>query len=272
MKEGGEAEPVPSDRLEAPSSSLRRFIAAMRARPAAEFRTEDAAADFGVTPFGFIRAFKKLTGLSPQRFRAALRIERAKRLLVETDLAVTEISFDVGYNSLGTFVRTFTALVGISPLQLRRLARGGVPHEILGGDRLAPTVSAKSPSVSATLQLPLPEAALMAAGLFPQGLPAGRPFDGCFIDPKAPAFRLAWPAGRRRISLLAAAIGSFSIEDAWAGRLSGVQVASRSLSALPSARGGAPLVLRLRPLLETDPPFLTPVPLLMLQGRGRESG
>lgn len=258
------AEPVASQALDAPASSLREFIRVMRAEPAAEFQTEDAAAAFGVTAFGFIRAFKKLTGLSPQRFRAALRIEQAKRLLVETNLPVTEISLDVGYNSLGTFVRTFTALVGISPRQLRRLARGGDPDEILGCDRNRPQPSAELPTVRATVQTPLPQAALVAAGLFPQALPAGRPFDGCFVDPVAPEFRLSLPPGRRRVSLLVAAIGSFSIENAWAGRLSNVAVGSRSLAALPSSPGDGPLVLRLRPLLDTDPPFLTPVPLLML--------
>lgn|GEM_PF-4832659 len=240
----------------------------MRSDPTAEFRTEGAAAGFRVPPFVFIRAFKKLTGLSPQRFRAALRIELAKRLLVETDRPVTEISFDAGYNSLGTFVRTFTALVGVSPGQMRRLARGGDPVEILGAWLDLPRPPPDLPALHATIQSPLPPGALVAAGLFSQGLPAGLPFDGCFVDPAAPEFRLAWPPGRHRVSLLTAAITAFSLPDAWAGRLSGAEVCSHSLAAPRAAPDAAPLRLRLRPLTDTDPPFLTPIPLLIfLQSR-----
>lgn len=252
-------------------SALRTFILQMRRDPTAEFQTEDAAAGFGVPPIVFIRAFKKMTGLSPQRFRAALRIELAKRLLVETDRPVTEISFDVGYNSLGTFVRTFTLLVGLPPGQLRRLARGGDPAEILGDGHGFDPPPADAPALYGVLAPPLPGGVLLAAGLFPQGLPAGLPFDGCFVDPAAPSFRLAWPPGRRRASLLAAAVAPFSFAQGWAGRLSNVEVCNLSLSAPPAAAGGAPLRLRLRPLADTDPPFLTPIPLLMLL-QSRRSG
>lgn len=245
-------------------SSLCEFIRTMRTEPATEFQTRDAAASFGVSPFTFIRAFKKLTGLSPQRFRAALRIELAKRLLVETDRPVTEISFDVGYNSLGTFVRTFSALVGVSPGQLRRLARGGPACEILAdglGGAPRPTNLSR---LYASIQQPMPPGTMVAAGLFPQGFPAGLPFDGCFVDPAAPDFRLVWPPGRRRACLLAAAVGPVSLHDAWAGRLSEIHVSSLSVPSRSCDRRDSSIALRLRPLEESDPPFLTPVPLLML--------
>lgn len=255
------ASPTPAH---VPHASLRDFIRTMRAEPAAEFHTDDAAAGFGVPPFAFIRSFKRLTGLSPQRFRAALRIEHAKRLLVDTDRPVTDISFDVGYNSLGTFVRTFTALVGISPGQLRRLARGCDPMAILGTTPIFGLPPADGPVIYGAIEPPFPHGALLAVGLFPQGLPAGLPFDGCFVDPGAPDFRLAWPRERRRTSLLAAAVGAFSAIDAWAGRLPDVEVCSLSLPDPACAGKDEPIRIRLRPLAITDPPFLTPVPLLML--------
>lgn len=252
-------------------AALRSFIARMRADPAADFRTEDAAAAFGVPPFVFIRAFKKLTGLSPQRYRAALRIELAKRLLVDTDRSVTEISLDAGYNSLGTFVRTFTALVGVSPSQLRRLARGGDPREILDIAHYvdAPTASARN--IRGTIETHWRGGAMAVVGLFPQGLPAGLPFDGCFIQPSAPRFSLAWPPQRQRTSLLAAAIGPFDLKDAWAGRLKGVEVCNLSLLRNRAEPASRSLRLNLRSITETDPPFLTPVPLLMMLQAWKEA-
>jgi AraC family transcriptional regulator len=74
------------------------------------------------SPFHFSRLFRHVTGVSPSRFLCAARITTAMRLLLTTELSVTNICFDVGYNSLGTFVRRFTELVGRSPCKLRRAA------------------------------------------------------------------------------------------------------------------------------------------------------
>jgi AraC-like DNA-binding protein/uncharacterized RDD family membrane protein YckC len=243
--------------------ALMTFIERMRQNPAEEFKTETVAARFNVPAIAFIRAFKRLSGLSPQRFRAALRIEQAKRLLMDTDRPITEVSFDVGYNSLGTFVRTFTMLVGVSPGLFRRLAAGkNLDIPLRPGRSTEDDGYAETRTVWATLLSP-PTGRLIAAGLFPQSFPAGVPLDGCFVDPAAPAFRLDWPRGQNRASLLIAAIGDFSLEAAWAGRLTDVQVCGVRLASA-CTQGVSPIPLRLRPLALSDPPFLTPVPLLML--------
>jgi len=252
----------PPERRRISDAALHRLVAQMRHEPHAEFHTETAAAALGVPSFAFIRAFKALTGLSPQRFHAALRIERAKCLLVETERSVTDISLEAGYNSLGTFIRTFTAMVGVSPRQLRRLARGDMAAIGQLGNFVA---SARAEALlHAVVEPPLPAHTLVAAGLFPQSLPAGLPFDGCFVDPADPRFSLAWPPGGHRASLLVAAVGAFELPDAWAGRMAGTYVCSLALPSHWRGTQSAPLMLRLRPLADTDPPFLTPVPLLML--------
>lgn len=245
----------------------------MRQDPALEFKTNVAAARLGVAPDVFIRAFKQVTGLSPQRFRAALRIERAKHLLVDTDRSVTEISLDIGYSSLGTFVRTFTALVGVAPGQLRRLARGDIRSEGLSS-AISAFGSGRSGVDTKRLRVrfdSVPCGRLVAIGLFPQSLPAGLPFDGCFLDPSAPQVQLAWPAQSRRVTLLAAAIGPFCMSDAWAGRLPAMEVCSLRVGASDCAAREATLRLQLRRAVETDPPFLTPVPLLILLQSGRSA-
>lgn len=72
-----------------------------------------------LSPYLFTRAFRQFTGIPPGEFLATLRLERAKQLLLTTDLSVAEICFEVGYNSLGTFTTRFTRLVGLSPGRVR---------------------------------------------------------------------------------------------------------------------------------------------------------
>src|SRR5262245_50340890 len=67
----------------------------------------------------FIRTFRAVYGETPHRYLQRRRVERAMFLLRETDRSVTEICFDVGFRSLGSFTRTFTELVGESPSRYR---------------------------------------------------------------------------------------------------------------------------------------------------------
>src|ERR1700712_4961181 len=67
----------------------------------------------------FIRSFRATFGETPHRYLQRRRIERAMAFLRETDRSVTEICFDVGFSSLGTFSRTFRAIVGCSPSEYR---------------------------------------------------------------------------------------------------------------------------------------------------------
>ena len=71
----------------------------------------------------FIRVFRTTFGETPHRYLQRRRVERAMFLLRETDRSVTEICFDVGFQSLGTFSRTFTEIVGESPTAYRRRAK-----------------------------------------------------------------------------------------------------------------------------------------------------
>jgi AraC-like DNA-binding protein len=68
----------------------------------------------------FIRTFKATFGETPHRYLQRRRIERAMFLLRETDRPVTEICFEVGFASLGSFGRTFRAIVGATPGDYRR--------------------------------------------------------------------------------------------------------------------------------------------------------
>ena len=70
------------------------------------------------------REFKKAYGESPYAYLMTRRIERAMALLRRGDLSVTEVCFEVGCSSLGTFSTRFTELVGMPPSVYRREAAG----------------------------------------------------------------------------------------------------------------------------------------------------
>jgi AraC-like DNA-binding protein len=67
----------------------------------------------------FIRSFRACFGETPHRYLQRRRVERSMFLLRETDRAVTDICFDVGFTSLGTFSRTFREIVGETPSRYR---------------------------------------------------------------------------------------------------------------------------------------------------------
>jgi AraC-like DNA-binding protein len=67
----------------------------------------------------FIRTFRVTFGETPHRYLQRRRVERAMFLLRESDRSVSEICLDVGFNSLGTFSRTFQAIVGEPPTTYR---------------------------------------------------------------------------------------------------------------------------------------------------------
>src|SRR5213076_2633990 len=73
----------------------------------------------------FIRTFRATFGETPHRFLQRRRVERAMFLLRATDRSVTDICFDIGFSSLGTFSRTFHDVVGESPTSFRQ--RGRMP-------------------------------------------------------------------------------------------------------------------------------------------------
>ena len=75
----------------------------------------------------FIREFKRVFGEPPYRYLQRRRVERAMFLLQHRDTPVTEICMAVGFSSLGTFSRTFAAIVGESPTAYRVRTRG-LPH------------------------------------------------------------------------------------------------------------------------------------------------
>jgi transcriptional regulator GlxA family with amidase domain len=71
----------------------------------------------------FARSFKQAFGVPPHRYLLTRRLERAAALLRDTDLSITQIALRTGWESLGTFGRTFRNVTGESPGDLRAKGR-----------------------------------------------------------------------------------------------------------------------------------------------------
>ena len=80
----------------------------------------------GVSEAHFARSFKQAFGVPPHRYLLTRRIERARALLRETDLSITEVAFQTGWSSLGTFGRTFRDVTGESPGVIRARDRAAL--------------------------------------------------------------------------------------------------------------------------------------------------
>lgn len=71
----------------------------------------------------FARSFKAAFGLPPHRYLLTRRIERATALLRDSGLSITEIAYQTGWRSLGTFGRIFRDITGDKPSAIRLRAR-----------------------------------------------------------------------------------------------------------------------------------------------------
>lgn len=110
-------------------SDIERVVMYMYEHYSEPISLADMADVARLSQFHFSRTFLTATGVSPGRFLSAVRLHMAKGLLLTTSQTVTDISYMVGYNSLGTFTTRFTRSVGITPVQYRRAsgAVSGIP-------------------------------------------------------------------------------------------------------------------------------------------------
>ena len=76
--------------------------------------------EVALSPYYLIRLFRRTYKQTPHQYLIQVRISRAKELLSNSDLSITEICADVGFESLGSFTALFRKSVGLSPSVYRR--------------------------------------------------------------------------------------------------------------------------------------------------------
>lgn len=224
-----------------------------------------------LSPYHFARTFRRVTGIPPGEFLTAVRLERAKRLLLSTDLRVAEVSFEIGYESVGTFSTRFRNLVGLPPGKMRRL-----PEELHaalaradGWHRTLPPVSPMTGVAFRVAGLDL-AGRMIFAGLFPTAVPQGRPVAGTILA--APGSYRLGTVSDGCYHLMAAALPR--AEDPWQLLEPG--------DALRVGRARQPVIIRrgqakslaevtLRLPRPTDPPVLVALPALLLDHLSSDS-
>jgi AraC-like DNA-binding protein len=80
---------------------------------------EQVAKAVNVSPFHFCKIFKRATGLTFTDFVNRARVEKAKRMLMKPDARITEVAYDVGFQSLSHFNRSFRRIASESPTEYR---------------------------------------------------------------------------------------------------------------------------------------------------------
>ena len=101
------------------------FVRLVRARDAIHSRygeplsLDQLAREAALSPFHFLRLFRRAFGETPHQYLTRVRIEAAKRLLLD-DVPVTDVCFEVGFQSLGSFSALFARRVGSPPTTFRR--------------------------------------------------------------------------------------------------------------------------------------------------------
>jgi transcriptional regulator GlxA family with amidase domain len=81
---------------------------------------DELAAVVHLSPNHFLRSFKRVFHETPYQYLRRHRLEKARHLLEDTSLSVTEICFTVGYSSLGSFSSAFTRHFGVPPSIVRQ--------------------------------------------------------------------------------------------------------------------------------------------------------
>ena len=109
--------------LDHPATNRARYLVARE--PERRWRLGELARAAGVSPAHLRRCFRRDIGLSPGRFVLKTRVERACRLLAESDAPVTTLALELGFSSSQHFAQTFRRLVGETARDYRKRQRRG---------------------------------------------------------------------------------------------------------------------------------------------------
>lgn len=246
--------------------AVERVITSARERLCEPISLHDMSRVAYLSTFHFNRVFHQITGLPPAKFISAMRLDEAKRLLLNTQLSITDICFEVGYNSLSTFTRLFTQRVGLGPREFRYLAERITPASVESLCAHYADLNGRAmlrPSVEGFVDSPQPVGGPIFVGLFRAHIPQSRPVGGALLTSPGD-FRIgSVPDGTYH--LLAAALPRL------ADTIGYLLPDSANLSVgawngpviVREGRATGRFHISLRPMALTDPPLLISLPFLL---------
>lgn len=103
-----------------PKSQLTKILDYINTYLGEDITLDTLAEMTGISSYHFLRLFKKSMNESPLQYIIRARMEIAKKLLLQSDLSITEIALEVGYDSISHFINLFKRHTGITPARYRR--------------------------------------------------------------------------------------------------------------------------------------------------------
>ena len=211
--------------------------------------------------FHFVRIFDEITGTTPHHFLACLRIQRSKELLLKSNLSITDICMEVGYNSLGSFSKTFSFLVGLSPVEFRAVPRklDAIQFTSAVWRFLAAKRRESGPHLEGVIEGPVRPRGFTFVGTFTKGVPQGVPDSGTVLLTRG-KFQVKRPL-MSEFHLMAVLVPfTAKLTDMMTtlpvGLVASLRIQNYEPKYSPQPR------LQLRPLSPTDPPILMALPAL----------
>ncbi|WP_051107684.1 helix-turn-helix domain-containing protein [Paenibacillus fonticola] len=218
------------------------------------------------SPYHFTRIFKEKIGLPPLYYVSALRLQKAKDLLLQTNLTIRDIGLEIGQQSLGTFTTRFTERVGVTPSEFRRSAQEADAHfkSLRNLSDWGTTSSVLLPgnsTIEGRIYSSVPFDGFILIGLFAKPIPEGLPLYGTLL-PSLGRFRF--------VDVRPGTYYLMATSVSWEMQTKDFLLPHATLR----TRSHAPIVVQphtpvhyqevmLHPARQDDPPILISLPLLM---------
>ncbi|HXR64314.1 MAG TPA: AraC family transcriptional regulator [Ktedonobacteraceae bacterium] len=248
--------------------AIRQAIAMMRSNFQNPLTLQEIASSVQFSSFHFNRIFRSITGIPPSVYLAALRIEEAKKLLLRSNLSVTSICFDVGYNSLGTFTTRFTQFVGATPTQFRQISRDDSLNLFVQQWNDLKTMLTLFQQhqgtrvIEGTIDVPEPFDGLIFIGLFTNPIPQSAP-TSCTVLAEPGRYSLPEPPDGKYY-LFAAAVQRSESFLALLEATSSLRCTRQQAISVQSGKVPQSIDLTLHAMSWTDAPILIALPWLLI--------
>jgi AraC family transcriptional regulator len=260
------------------AAAVMRAVELMRAEPARPHQLRHLARAGRYSPFHFHRIFREVTRLTPAVYLAAVRMAHARRLLVQTNLTVGQVSREVAYQSLGAFTNQFGRLAGVSPLRFRNLmgtmrqvtvgavvpAQGGIPLDQHPGHPAGEP--GRQPTVTLIGSIPGPS--LVMAGLMPAGSLGTGPRWRMFPTGVTPLWLPAPPRDGAYSAFVVVVPAYACLVDTFVDHTPGSYLIGTADVRYPA--GVEHIEVELRQPRRTDPPVLATAPVRWLAQQAAE--
>jgi AraC family transcriptional regulator len=113
------AQPITFETRSLSHTRLQQAIEYIHAHLDRDLSLAEIAGVVNISSTYFANLFKRATGISPHQYVVQQRVERAKFLLLKTDLVIADIALQVGFSNQSHLTRHFRRLIGVTPKQVR---------------------------------------------------------------------------------------------------------------------------------------------------------